>query len=229
MSEELIIEQEFIDQAKAEMAKDPALRPCQICVRYDTCSAVRDKKVRYGAACFVTSEQALRALMLKEKKRALSQRAKLNEKLDVMNIMVSGADMIRQDILDMLESEYKRIQIKAKTDDATYQRSKKNLARLAKCYGQMKVSMQDFESAFRTFIDYWNAQMFEGENGVYGSEYDKHSYNVGFMTYVFFALYGTMYMCEENVQAFIDFVNNVPKKREDILEESDLKRYLIRI
>lgn len=43
------------------MAKDPALRPCSMCVRYDTCRVVRDRKVRYGAACFLTNEQALRA------------------------------------------------------------------------------------------------------------------------------------------------------------------------
>ena len=235
MEEEIIIEQEYIDMAKAEMEKDPALKACKVCFHFDPeknwCHYYRIPKMHYnyGANCFLTNEQALRALAIQERKRANIQRAKFFEKLDVMNIMVSGADMIREDIFDMLTKEYERLDIKAPGDDEAYKRSKKNLDRLAKCYSKMKFLLQDFESEYRTFVGYWNAQMFANEKGVYSPEFDKHTHNVGFMTYSFFALHSTMFMCEENVEAFKDFINNLQKKRESPLEQEDLKRYLIKI
>lgn len=39
--------------------------------------------------------------------------------------MVDGADMIRDDIQEMLEADYKRLDIKAKGDDAAYLKSKR--------------------------------------------------------------------------------------------------------
>ena len=169
----------------------------------------------------------LRAMLLKEKKRALEQRKKFNGKLDVMNIMVSGADMIRVDLMDTVEREYKRLEIKAKTDDATYQKSKRNLDRLAKCYASMKVSMQNFENDYRKFIEYWNAQNFADENGIYSPEYDNHTYNVGYCTYLFFCMFEKLYNSPENAKRLIDFMNSM--KGEDIYNESDLRRYLIKI
>ena len=35
MEEEIIIEQEFIEAAKAEMLNNPKLQPCQLCMHYD--------------------------------------------------------------------------------------------------------------------------------------------------------------------------------------------------
>lgn len=233
--EEIIIEQEYIDEAKAQMAKDPALRPCQMCFHYDPvkkwCRHMKKPKMhyKYGAACFLTSEQALRALLIQERRRAIQQRAKLHEKLDVMNIMVSGADLIREDILQMLEAEYDRLDIKAKSDEETYRKSKKNLDRLAKCYAQMKMWLQKFESEHRRYVEYWDAQVFADNAGIFNPEYDKHKHNIGFCTYQFFALYDTMFECEENVKAFIDFVNGLQRKRKSILDQNDLKRYLIKI
>ena len=229
MSEEIIeVEQEFIDLAKAEMEKDPSLRPCKMCFHYESCHASKGiQQYNYGGNCFVTNEQMLRAMLLKEKKRALEQRKKFNGKLDVMNIMVSGADLIRVDLLDTLEREYKRLEIKAKTDPETYKKSKKNLARLQKCYASMKVSMQNFESDFRQFVEYWNAQNFADENGIYSPEYDNHSYNVGYCTYLFFCMFEKLYKSPENAKLLIDFMNNM--EGEDIYNESDLRRYLIRI
>lgn len=229
MSEEIIeVEQEFIDLAKAEMAKDPALRPCKLCFHYETCHVRKGvQQYNYGGNCFVTNEQMLRAMLLKEKKRAYVQRRKFNGKLDVMNILVSGADMIRVDLMDTLEQEYKRLEIKAKTDDATYQKSKKNLGRLAKCYANMKVSMQNFESDYRRFIEYWNAQNFADENGIYSPEYDKHTHNVGFCTYLFFCMFEKLYESNENVEKLVEALNGM--KGKEIWDEGDLKRYLIKI
>ena len=229
MSEEIIeVEQEFIDLAKAQMAKDPALRPCKMCFHFETCHTRKGvQQYNYGGNCFVTNEQMLRAMLLKEKKRALEQRKKFNGKLDVMNIMISGADMIRVDLMDTVEREYKRLEIKAKTDDATYQKSKRNLDRLAKCYASIKVSMQNFESDYRKFIEYWNAQNFADENGIYSPEYDNHTYNVGYCTYLFFCMFEKLYNSPENAKRLIDFMNSM--KGEDIYNESDLKRYLIKI
>lgn len=229
MNEEIIeVEQEFIDLAKAELEKDPSLRPCKMCFHFETCHTRKGvQQYNYGGKCFVTNEQMLRAMLLKEKKRALEQRKKFNGKLDVMNIMVSGADMIRVDLMETVEREYKRLEIKAKTDDATYQKSKKNLNRLAKCYASMKVSMQNFESDYRKFIEYWNAQNFADDKGIYSPEYDNHTYNVGYCTYLFFCMFEKLYESPENAKLLIDFMNNM--KGTDIYNESDLRRYLIKI
>jgi hypothetical protein len=226
--DEITIDQEFIELAKAEMAKEPRLRPCKMCFHYETCVKTKGvKSYNYGAACFVTNEQMLRALLLQEKKRAREQQAKLWEKLDVMQIMIGGADMIREDILDMLEMEYKRLQIKAETDDATYAKNKRNLERLRMCYAQMKASMAKIESEYRRFIEYWNAQMFADEKGHYNAEYDKHNHNIGFCTYLFYCIYDKMYMNNSNVEAFAKVLNGLPGR--DVLSESDIKRYLIKI
>lgn len=228
MDEEIIIEKEYIDLAKAQMAKDPALRPCHMCFHYETCKVKKGiKHYNYGAACFVTNEQMLRALLLKERKRAWRCQEKLNEKMDVMNIMVSGADMIRQDIVDTIELEFKRLDIKAKNDDAAYARNKRKMDRLAKCYAQMKASMHTFEVAYRQYIEYWNAQVFADLDGNYSPEFDKHTHNVGFCTYMFFCLYEKMFMSEDNVRKLAETLEAMQGK--DIWDEGDLKRYLIKI
>ena len=167
------------------------------------------------------------ALLLQEKKRAAISQAKLNEKMDVMNVMVSGADMIREDVLEMLEFEYRRLDIKAKNDDATYRKNKRNLDRLAKCYAQMKASMHTFECEYRKFIDYWNAEMFADEKGVFSPEFDKHTHNIGFCTYLFFCMYEKLFMSAENAERLIETLNDM--KGKDIWDEGDLKRYLIKI
>lgn len=235
MDEEIVIEQEFIEQVKAEMAKDPKLRPCMLCVHYDPekkwCRHLRKKNMQYnyGSNCFLTNEQALRALLIQEKKRASERRAKLNAKLDVMSAMVNGADLVREDIVEMIEVDYKRIEIKGKGDDEAYRRSKRNLDRLQRCYAEMRIALQDFENAYRRYIGFWNATMFADEKGAWSPEYDKHICNAGFLTYCFFALNDSMYESDENVSAFIDFVNNLPKQKPSVLDQSDLKRYLIKI
>lgn len=232
MSEEIIINQEFIEMAKAQMAKDPALRPCKLCYHYDSekqwCRFIKKPKMHYnyGAACFVTNEQMLRALLLQDKKQAAVRQKKFYEKLDVMNLMVSGADMIRDDLLEFIEAEYKRLDIKASTDHATYARNKRNLERLQKCYGQMKVSLQDFKSSYSKFIDYWNDQMFADEKGNYSPEFDKHFYNIGYCTYMFFCIYEKL-RNPENIKKFVSVLNEM--EGEHIWEEKDLKRYLIKI
>ena len=232
MDEEIIIDQECIEEAKAQMAKDPALRPCKLCYHYDSeknwCSFIKKPRMQYnyGAACFLTSEQAVRAMILQDRKRAKTLQKKFYGKMDVMNIMVSGADMIRVDLLNFIEAEYKRLDIKAKSDDATYARNKRNFARLEKCYKQMKVSLQDFESSYRTFIDYWNDQSFADEKGNYSPEFDKHQHNIGYCTWIFFGIFEKL-VSEENIEKFIEFMNTLEGK--DIWEESDLKRYLIKI
>lgn len=228
MDEEIIIEQEFIDQAKAEIEKNPALQPCKLCYHYEKCHKTKGiMQYNYGGKCFVTNEQVLRALLLQEKKRSLKAKAKFTEKLDVMNIMIGGADMIREDVMAMLEAEYKRLDIKGKNDDEIYRKSKRNMERLNKCYSKMKFLMQDFESEYRRFIEYWNAQMFADDNGAYNEEYDKHTHNIGFCTYLFFAIYDKMYMSNKNVEDLVEVMNGMSGR--DVLEESDLKRYLIKI
>lgn len=226
--DEITIDQEYIELAKAEMAKEPRLRPCKMCFHFETCAKTKGvKDYNYGAACFVTNEQMLRALLLQEKKRAAIRQIKLNEKMDVMNVMVSGADMIREDILEMMEYEYRRLDVKAKNGDATYQKNKRNLDRLAKCYAQMKASMHTFECQYRKFIDYWNTEMFADENGQFSPEFDKHTHNIGFCTYLFFCMYEKLFMSAENAERLIETLNDM--KGKDIWDESDLKRYLIKI
>lgn len=226
--DEITVDQEFIELAKAEMEKDPKLRPCKMCVRFEECSKTKGvKDYNYGAACYVTNEQLLRALLLQEKKRFAVAKMLLQEKMDVMNIMVSGADMIREDIMDMLEFEYRRLDVKAKGDDETYRKNKRNLDRLAKCYAQMKASMQTFESNFRRFVDYWNAQMFADEKGCFTAEYDKHMHNIGFCTYLFFCMHEKMYMSNNNVEVMVEALEAMQGR--EVWKDGDLKRYLIKI
>ena len=79
MDEEIIIEPEFIEAAKAELLKNPKLQPCQLCMHYDPekhwCERFGQQKMpyNYGSNCFLTNEVALRALLLQERKRS-SQR-----------------------------------------------------------------------------------------------------------------------------------------------------------
>lgn len=235
MAEEIIIEKEFIDAAKAEMAVNPKLQPCQLCIYFDSdkkwCEFYNQPKMlyNYGSNCFVTNEIALKALMIQERKRSLERKAQMQRKMDVMEALINGADLVRDDILDMLEKDYKRLDVKAKSDDEIYHRSKKNLERLRKAYAEMKVSMQNVEIQYKRYCEYWHQFMFADDNGVYNQEYDKYKCNAGFLTYCFFILDDAMYESEENVEIFIDFLNGLTKKRPGVLQEKDLKRYLIKV
>lgn len=235
MEEEITIEQEFIDAARAEIMKNPKLQPCQMCIHFDPekkwCRHYKQPKqiYNYGSNCFVTNEVKLRALLLQERKRSIKRKAVFQRKLDIMEALINGADLVRDDLLSMLEMDYKRLDIKAKTDDETYRKSKKNLDRLAKAYAKMKVSMQNIESEYRNYCEYWHQFMFADESGCWDREYDKYKSNAGFLTYSFFVMDDAMYESEETVDTFINFLNGLPRKRKSAMEQEDLKRYLIKI
>lgn len=234
ITDEMQVEQEFIDMAKAEMESNPKLKPCAMCMHFDPDKNwCKSRKVsvmayNYGGSCFLTNEVALRALILREKVRSYKRKAAIQEKLDVMQVMVDGADMIRDDIQEMLEADYKRLDIKAKGDDAAYLKSKKNLLRLDKCYKEMKVALQNFESAYRNYIGYWQSLMFADEKGVYSPEFDKAKYNAGYCTFTFFGIYNKTHMNHENSLKLAKFIDDMEGGR-DVLESADIKRYLIKI
>lgn len=235
MNEEITIDQEYIEAAKAEMLKNPKLQPCQLCMHFDPekkwCRHYQQPKqfYNYGSNCFITNEIALKALLLQERKRSIYRKAVLQRKMDIMENLIIGADLVRDDILDMIEKDYERLDIKAPHDDEVYQRSKKNLARLKKAYASMKASLQDMESVYRNYCEYWHQFMFADEFGCYNKEYDKYKSNAGFLTYSFFVMDDAMYESEESVEVFINFLNGLPRKRKSPMEQNDLKRYLIKI
>lgn len=235
MEEEIIIEKEFIDEVKAQMAADPKLRPCQLCFHFDEekawCKFFKKPKqiYNYGASCFLTNEQALMALLIQERKRSIQRKAILQHKMDIMEAMINGADLVRDDIQDMIKKDYDRLDVKAKKDDDTYKKSMKNLDRLSKAYQRMKKSLQDIESDYKNYCEYWHQYMFADEFGCYDKEYDKYKQNAGFLTYCYFALDDAMYESEENSMTFVNFLNDLPRKRKSPMEPEYLKRYLIKI
>lgn len=235
MDEEIIIDQEFIEAAKQQMLKNPRLQPCQLCMHYDAemkwCKYTKKPRqtYNYGSACFVTNEIALRALLLQERKRSIKRKAVLLRKMDIMEALINGADLVRDDIQDMLESDYKRLDIKAKNDDETYQKSCKNLKRLQKAYAEMKAACHKIELAYRNYCEYWHQFMFADEFGCFDKEYDKYKSNAGFLTYLFFIIDDAMFESEANSEALISFLNDLPRKRKSPMEEEDLRRYLIKI
>lgn len=183
----------------------------------------------YGSNCFITNEVALRALLLQERKRSRERKAILQKKMDVMEALINGADMVRDDVWDMIERDYKRLDIKAQQDDETYQKSKRNLKRLQNAYAEMKACCHKMELAYRNYCEYWHQFMFADEFGCYDKEYDKYKSNAGFLTYCFFILDDAMYESEENVETFIRMLNGLPRKRKSPMEQEYLKRYLIKV
>lgn len=235
MDENIVIEREFIEEAKAKMAADPTLRPCNLCFHFDPekkwCRLYQVPKqlYNYGANCFLTNEQALIALLLQEKKRSIQRKAIMRRKMDIMEALINGADLVRDDIQEMIQKDYKRLDIKAKNDDETYAKSMKNLARLQKAYAEMKKALHKVECEYKTYCEYWHQFMFADEFGCYDIEYDKYKQNAGFLTWCFFALDDAMFESEENTTTFINFLNDLPRKRKSPMEQTYLKRYLIKI
>ena len=235
MEEEIVIEQEYIDAAKAEILKNPKLQPCPLCMHYDEekkwCKYTKKARqsYHYGSACFITNEIKLKALLLQERKRSIQRKAVLQRKMDIMEALINAADLVRDDIQEMIETDYARLDIKAKTDDAVYQKSKKNMDRLQKAYSRMKVACQNIESEYRNYCEYWHQFMFADERGVFSREYDKYKSNAGFLAYSFFLMDDAMFESEANVSTFIDFLNGLPRKRKSPMEQADLKKYLIKV
>ena len=235
MEEEIIIEREYIDAVKAQMAADPKLRPCHLCFHFDPekkwCRFYQQPKQQYnyGAKCFLTDEQALLALLLQEKKRSIQRKAILQRKMDIMEDLINGADLVRDDIQEMIQKDFERLDIKAKNDNETYKKSMKNLERLSKAYKKMKKSLQDIESEYKNYCEYWHQFMFADKFGCYDQEYDKYKSNAGFLTYSFFVMDDAFYESEENVETFVNFLNGLPRKRKSPMEQEYLKRYLIKI
>lgn len=235
MDEEITIEPEFIEAAKAEMLKNPKLQPCRLCMHYDPekhwCERFGQQKMpyNYGSNCFLTNEVALRALLLQERKRSIQRKAVLQKKMDIMEALINGADMVREDVWDMVEKDYKRLDIKAQQDDETYRKCKRNLQRLQKAYAEMKACCHRMELAYRNYCEYWHQFMFADEFGCYDKEYDKYKSNSGFLTYCTFILDDAMYESEENVETFISMLNSLPRKRKSPMEQEHLKRYLIKV
>lgn len=235
MDEEIIIDREYIEAAKAQMAEDPKLRPCQLCFHFDSekkwCRFYQQPKQQYnyGASCFLTNEQALLAVLIQERRRSIKRKAVLQRKMDIMEALINGADLVRDDIQDMIKKDYERLDIKAKTDDETYRKSMKNLERLSKAYKNMKKSLQDIESEYKNYCEYWHQYMFADEFGCYDKEYDKYKQNAGFLTWCFFAIDDAIFESEENTDTFISMLNSLPRKRKSPMEQEYLKRYLIKI
>lgn len=235
MDEDIVIEREFIEEAKAKMAADPTLRPCNLCFHFDSekkwCRLYQIPKqlYNYGANCFLTNEQALIALLLQEKKRSIQRKAILQRKMDIMEALINGADLVRDDIQEMIQKDYERLDIKAKNDDETYAKSMKNLARLQKAYAEMKKALHKVECEYKNYCEYWHQFMFADQFGCYDIEYDKYKQNAGFLTWCFFALDDAMFESEANATTFVDFLNGLPRKRKSPMEQTYLKRYLIKI
>lgn len=234
VDEEIIIEPEFIEAAKAEMLVNSKLQSCTLCMHFDPekkwCRFYRQPKqvYNYGSNCFVTNEIALKALLLQERKMSIHRKAVLQKKLDIMEALINAADLVRDDIQDMIEKDYERLDIKAPQDDETYKKSMKNMNRLKKAYMSMKGSCQDIESQYKNYCEYWHQFMFADEYGCYDREYDKYKANAGFLAYLFFVLDDAMYESEENVETFIGMLNSLPRKRKSPMEQEYLKRYLIK-
>ena len=235
VDEEIIIEPEFIEAAKAEMLVNSKLQSCTLCMHFDEekkwCHFYRQPKqvYNYGSNCFVTNEIALKALLLQERKRSIHRKAVLQKKLDIMEALINGADMVREDVWDMIERDYKRLDIKAQQDDETYKKSKRNIQRLQKAYAEMKACCHKMELSYRNYCEYWHQFMFADEYGCYDKEYDKYKANAGFLAYLFFVLDDAMYESEENVETFIGMLDSLPRKRKSPMEQEYLKRYLIKV
>lgn len=226
-------EKEVLEATLKSMESNARLRPCRLCWHWgrdkeNFCSLYQCEKKEYNygnGKCFLTHEEAVLQLIREEKERSQKRKSRLWWKMDMMENLVNGAALIREDIWQMIEEDFKRLEVKMPGDDETYAKSKRNMERLDKAYKQMKAYLHDFKNEFERYVEYWHKFMFTDEQGNWDvTELDKYWANGGLTVAYLVAMYDRTHLNPENARKIMEFIQSL--EGSDVLEESDLNRYI---
>lgn len=222
-----------VEDFKTRQANDEKLRPCKLCARSnEPCTECQlgfsISPSSYGCKFFINDEDMLLEIAQKKLEEQRAIKTKLYFKMDVMGYLIDAAAAVLEHVSDDIDRDYKAIKFKTPEDDATYAESKKNRDYLRKGYQGMRFGLMDARNAYNGYVQKYFDSLFSQKDGKYNFvEYDKHGYNVGFISaFVHIFLEKTLFS-KENAEKILNFMNELEGL--DILNDIDLKRLLVKL
>lgn len=222
-----------IEDFKSRQAGDEKLKPCKICARSnDTCTECElgfvIRPSSYGCRFFINDEDRLLEIAKEQIELEQQKKTKMYFKMDAMGYLIDAAACILEHIESDVDKDYESVKIKDAELNLSHKESKKNMGYLYKGYKGMKFGLADARNAYDGYIQRYFDTLFKGVDGKYNhAEYDKHGYNVGFISaFVHLFLEKTL-ASRENAEKILNFMNELEGL--DILSEVDIKRLLVKI
>jgi hypothetical protein len=209
------------------------LKPCKICARAnDTCTecelgfSIRPSS--YGCRFFINDEDRLLEIAKAQLELEQQKKTKIYFKMDAMGYLIDAASCVLEHIEEDVDRDYSSVKIKDAETILSHKESKKNMGYLYKGYKEMKFGLSDTRNAYNRYIQRYFDTLFTKEDGKYNAvEYDKHGYNVGYISaFVHLFLEKTL-ASKENAEKILNFMNGLEGL--DILSEIDIKRLLVKV
>ena len=227
----VVIPDEMVVKAfKAAMEVQPKLKCCQLCVeKNEDCTrcnrlGIPITKTSYGCRFHKTNEQAVVEHIRAERLRGARVTERIRNKLDLMDNFNCAANMICVDVMEMYQREYDRLVAKVGDDEKKYLKTHRNMGRFMKAYKEIKKALQDIRSMHVNFVEYWDKEMYSDLAGNLDvKSYDNHQYNGGLTVAINMLVQDrAKYLAE-----IVEHMNELPS--EELYEDTDVKRYLIKI
>lgn len=225
------IPEELVVKAfKAAMEVQPKLKACQLCVEAnnscDWCTKLKMpiKRSTYGCRFHKTSDQAVVEHIRAERARGARVTSRIRNKLDLMDNFNCAANMICVDVTEMYDREYERLAVKLGDDKEKYLKVHRNMDRFVRSYKRIKKLLDELRSEHVNFVEYWDKEMYSDLAGKLDVEsYDNHQYNGGLTVAINMLIQDrAKYLAE-----IVEYMNELPS--EELYEDTDVKRYLIKI
>lgn len=225
-----IPEEMVVNAFKAAMEVQPKLKACQLCVEAnnacDWCTKLKMpiKRSTYGCKFHKTSDQAVVEHIRAERARGARVTSRIRSKLELMDNFNCAANMICVDVMEMYQHEYDRLVAKMGDDEKKYLKTHRNMGRFMKAYKEIKKALQDIRSMHVNFVEYWDKEMYSDLAGNLDvKSYDNHQYNGGLTVAINMLVQDrAKYLAE-----IVEHMNELPS--EELYEDTDVKRYLIKI
>ena len=225
-----IPEEMVVKAFKAAMEVQPKLKCCQLCVNSskacDWCTELKIPITRstYGCKFHKTSDEAVVEHIMAERARGKRVTERIRNKLELMDNFNCAANMICVDVMEMYQHEYDRLVVKMGDDEKKYLKTHRNMGRFMKAYKEIKKALQDIRSMHVNFVEYWDKEMYSDLAGNLDvKSYDNHQYNGGLTVAINMLVQDrAKYLAE-----IVEHMNELPS--EELYEDTDVKRYLIKI
>lgn len=223
-------EQEIVDAFKAVMEEQPKLKCCQLCVeKNEGCTrcerlGIPITKTSYGCRFHKTNEQAVVEHIRAERARGARVTSRIRNKLELMDNFNCAANMICLDVTEMYDREYERLAVKLEDDKEKYLKVHRNMDRFVRTYKRIKKLLDELRSEHVNFVEYWDKEMYSDLAGNLDvKSYDNHQYNGGLTVAINMLVQDrAKYLAE-----IVEHMNELPS--EELYEDTDVKRYLIKI
>lgn len=183
----------------------------------------------YAPYCkeYLTSETALRKLAETERQKEVDGLIQKQFKLDIMAHLVNAAMIIIEDLNAELNESWEKVKNHTSEEERTNAEYKRNRKKLIDAHKKMRYYIQNIDSEYRNYIEYYLNRIFTNTDGTYNvTEWQQFSISGGVMAALAAEFCEVALDNNDNANAVFEFIGGL--KRVGILDRSKTQRYLVK-